>query len=80
MRKKCCSEEEVFAFVWNNCDDDGLWTGDAAVIAAEFSVNEIEAHEVLTELCDGVHIEEVYPGTFAITAWRERDEPAEESW
>lgn len=78
MRKKHFCEQEVFGFIWNNCDDDGLWTGDAATIAAEFKVSEDTAYEVLSEICDGGHIEKVYPGTYAITKWREPDESSEE--
>jgi hypothetical protein len=78
MRKKCCSEEEVFAFVRTNADEDGLWTGDAETIAAEFHVSEIEAHDALGELCDGGRIERVYACTYAITRWQERDDLGEE--
>jgi hypothetical protein len=78
MRKKYCDQESVFAHIWNNADRDGLWTGDDAVLAETFHVTEDEAHEVLGEICDAGHIEKVYPGTYAITEWRERDEPGEE--
>jgi hypothetical protein len=78
MRKKCCCEEEVFAFAWNNADEDGMWAGDAASVAEEFGVSENEAHEVLGELCDRALVEKVYPGTYAITKWRERDDAGEE--
>ena len=29
MKKYFC-EEDVFGYVWENCDRDGLWDGDAA--------------------------------------------------
>jgi hypothetical protein len=77
MRKKYFCEEEVFGFIWEHADD-GMWTGDAATIAAEFCVTEDEAYEVLNEICDGGHIERVYPGTYAITKWRDRDDADEE--
>jgi hypothetical protein len=80
MRKKYFDWEYVFEFVGRNADRDGLWTGDAATIAAKFGVTENEAHDVLREICDGGHIEQVYPGTYAITEWRERDESGEEAF
>jgi hypothetical protein len=78
MRKKCCCEEEVFAFVWNNADEDGLWSGDAAVIAAEFGVTEDESYSSLSDLTDRGLIEQLYPGNFAIVRWREGNDPGEE--
>jgi hypothetical protein len=68
----------VFGFVWNNADHDGMWNGYAATIAAEFKVSEDTAYAMLSEICDGGHIEKVYPATYAITKWRERDEADEE--
>jgi hypothetical protein len=77
MRKrKYCDEETVFEHIWNNCDD-GMWTGDAATIAAEFKVSEDTAYTVLSEICDGGYIEKVDPSAFAITKWPE-DESGEE--
>jgi hypothetical protein len=77
MRKKYFREEEVFRFIWEHADD-GMWSRDAATIAAEFGVTEDEAYEVLSEICDGGHIEKVYPGTYAITKWRERGDLGKE--
>ena len=75
MRKKYFGEESAFEFVWNNCDHDGLWNGDAATPAAEFDVTEDEAHEMIGVLCDGRHVEKVFHGKYAIVKWRERDDP-----
>jgi hypothetical protein len=77
MRKKYCSEEEVFKFIWDNCDDDGLWNGDAATVAEEFGVSEDAAHEALGELCDRGLIEKLVPGKYAVVKWHEGDDPGE---
>jgi hypothetical protein len=73
MKKKYFDEEGVFVFVWNNADEDGIWQGNDQILAAAFDVTQDEAHELLGELCDGGHLEEVYRGTYAITKWREWD-------
>ena len=78
MRRKYFDWEYVFEFIWKNCDYDGLWSGDDATVAGKFGVTEDEAHEVLGDLCDRGVIEHVYPGTYAITEWREQDEPADD--
>ena len=78
MRKKYCDQESVFAHIWDNCDQDGLWAGDASTVAAEFGVSEDETYATLSELCDRGHVERLVPGTYAITEWRERDEPADD--
>ena len=78
MRKKHCNRETTFEHIWKHADNDGVWTGDAAIIAAEFGVSENEAHELIGELCDRGLVERVYPGTYAITKWRERDDAGEE--
>jgi hypothetical protein len=78
MRKKYCDEESVFAHIWVNADEDGLWTGNASTVAAEFNVSEDEAYDALTELCDRGHVEKLVPGTYAISEWRERDDLGEE--
>ena len=73
MKKHFC-EENVFGFVWNNADHDGMWNGDAATIATEFKVSEDTAYAMLSEICDGGHIERAYPGTYAIVRWPENDD------
>jgi hypothetical protein len=78
MKKHCFCEQEVFAHLWDNADCDGLWTGDASAVAAEFGVSEDEAHEMLGELCDGHHVEKLVPGKYAIVKWPERDDAGEQ--
>jgi predicted transcriptional regulator of viral defense system len=78
MKKNCFCEQEVFAHLWDNADRDGLWTGDASTVAAEFGVSEDEAHDMIGELCDRGLVEKVYPGTYAITKWPERDDSSAE--
>jgi predicted transcriptional regulator of viral defense system len=68
----------VFAHILNNADRDGLWTGNASTVAAEFNVSEDEAYDALGELCDRGHVEKLVPGTYAISEWPERDEPADD--
>jgi hypothetical protein len=78
MRTRYFGWEYVFEFVWKNADRDGVRDGNASTVAVEFGVTEDEAHEALGEICDTGHIEEVYPGTYAISKWRERDDRDEE--
>jgi predicted transcriptional regulator of viral defense system len=78
MRQKYCDWERVFEFVWKNADRDGMWGGDDATVASEFGVTEDEAHEVLGELCERGHVERIYPGTYAVVNWPERDEETDE--
>ena len=78
MRKKYCDEESVFEHIWKNADADGLWEGDDARLAVEFSVGEDEAHEMLGELCDRNLIQRVGTATYIITRWRERDDAGKE--
>jgi hypothetical protein len=78
MWKKYCDQESVFAHIWDNADRDGLWTGDASTVAAEFNVSEDEAYATLSELCDRDRIQRVGNSTYIVTRWPERDEPAEE--
>jgi hypothetical protein len=78
MRKKYCDQESVFAHLWNHADADGLWTGDASIMATEFGVSEDEAQDMLGELSDRHLIERVGTATYIVTRWRERDEPDEE--
>jgi hypothetical protein len=77
MRMRYFGWEYVFEFIWKNADRDGMWNGDASAVAAAFNVGEDEAHEMLAALCDRGHVERLVPGTYAITEWRERDEPGE---
>jgi hypothetical protein len=78
MKIKYCSWEEVFAFIWNNADEDGIWHGDSAGLAQEFSVTRDEAYEVLSELCDKNLIEDIGSDGYAIVRWPERDGRADE--
>jgi hypothetical protein len=78
MKKRYFGWEYVFEFIWNDADEDGIWTGDATTLAAAFHVTEDEAHDTLSELCDRGLIEKLLPGKFAIVKWRERDDPGEE--
>jgi hypothetical protein len=78
MTKKYCDQESVFAHIWDNADADGLWDGDDATLAAEFSVSADEAYAVLSELCDRNRIERVWTATYIITRWLERDDLGEE--
>jgi hypothetical protein len=66
--------EQAFHFIWQSADEDGIWRGDAASLAADFDVSEDEAHSVLSELCDRRLIERVYSQTYVIVNWRERDD------
>jgi hypothetical protein len=75
--KKHFSFEEVFEYIWQHCDSEGLWNGDDATLAEEFHVSEDEAHTMLGDLSDRLLIEKVYEGRYAIVKWRERDDPAE---
>jgi len=78
MRTRYFGWEYVFEHICLHCDRDGLWSGDDATVAVTFRVSEGGAHEVLGELCDRGHVEQVYPGTYAVVKWRERDEAAED--
>jgi hypothetical protein len=77
MKKYFC-ERPVFGFIWDHADADGIWEGDAATIAAEFSVPEDEAYATLSELCDRNRLQRIGDAKYIITTWRERDEPGEE--
>jgi hypothetical protein len=79
MRKRYCDQESVFQHIWRSADDDGLWTGGGASLGEAFGVSEDEAYDVLSELCDRGHVEEVFPGKYAIVKWRERDDLCEEA-
>jgi hypothetical protein len=78
MRRKYFGEEYVFEFICQHCDNDGMWTGNAEALAAEFNASEDEAYDALSELCDRDRIQRVGNSTYIVTRWRERDEPGEE--
>jgi hypothetical protein len=73
VKKKYFDWEYAFEFIWKSVDSEGLWKGDDAALAKEFRVSEDESHTVLGHLSDLGLIEELIPGTYAITKWRERD-------
>ena len=77
MRKKLFCEEDLFRFIWEHADD-GMWTGDAATIAAEFNVSEAEAYDTLSELTDRNHLQRLESAKYIIVRWRERDDAGEE--
>jgi len=77
MRKKHFDGKAVFAFIWSNCDQNGLWDGSATTLAEWFHVSEDEAQCVLGDLADRGLIEMLYPGRWAIVKWRERDDAGE---
>ena len=66
MRRKYFGEECVFEFVWQHCDNDGIWDGDAESVAADFHVSEDEAHEMLSDLANRGLIERLYPGAMRL--------------
>jgi hypothetical protein len=76
--KKHFGEEDVFGFVWDCADADGILTGNAESLAAEFNVTGDEVHATLSELCDRNLIQRVENSTYIITKWRERDEASDE--
>lgn len=77
MKRKYFGWEYVFEHIYQHCDRDGFWDGDAASVAKEFNVTEDEVHSMLSDLCDRGLIETLFPGKWAITKWRERDDPGE---
>ena len=74
MKKRHFDWEYVFEYIWQHCDKDGIWNGDAPTLAAEFDVPEDEARDLLSELSDRRLIEQLYLGKYAIVKWRERGE------
>jgi hypothetical protein len=77
VRRKYFGEEYVFEFIWQHCDNDGLWTGDAESVASEFDVTEDAAHEALGDLCDRGLIQKLESAKYIVTKWRERDDGEE---
>jgi hypothetical protein len=76
--KKHFSFEQVFEYIWQHCNSEGLWNGGDGTLAEEFDVSEHDGHTMLGDLCQRGLIEMLIPGTFAIVKWRERDWPEEE--
>jgi hypothetical protein len=72
MRRKYFGSEQVFEFIWNNADEDGLWAGDTTTLAAEFHVAEDESYAALGELCGRNRIQRTGAVTCTITKWPER--------
>jgi hypothetical protein len=78
MKQKYCDWGHVFDHICQHCDREGLWTGNAEDLATEFAVSEDEADEMLSDLAGRGLIEHLYPDTYAIAKWPERDDPGEE--
>jgi hypothetical protein len=78
MRRKYFGWEQVFEFIWQHCDCDGLGSGNDETLAAKFNVTKDAAYDALPELRDRNLIQRVGTATYIITRWRERDEPVEE--
>ena len=78
MRKKCFREEDVFGFIWDHADEEGMWAGDSATVAEEFNVAEDAAYAELSELCDRDRIQRIGEKTYIVTRWPERDDPGKE--
>jgi len=72
--KKHFDWETVFAFIWKNCDPDGIWSGSAEHLADKFGVSADEALGMLDQLCARGLLEKVFEGTYAITKWHEPDD------
>jgi hypothetical protein len=78
MRKRYFREEDVFGFIWDAADSDGMWDGNDQTLAVAFNVSADAAYAVLGDLCDRNRLQRVGGATYIITRWRERDEPGEE--
>ena len=52
MEQKYFDWEYVFDFIWQHCDRDGLWDGDAASVAAEFHASEETTKRFLISLTE----------------------------
>jgi hypothetical protein len=77
-RKKYFGWEQAFHFIWQGADQDGIWHGDAASLAAEFDATEDDAYSVLSDLRDGRKIEKLYTGKYIIVNWPEKDDLPDE--
>lgn len=78
MKKKHFGDEYLFEFIWNNCDHQGIWNGDAATVAAEFAVTENDADDTLSKLCNRNRIQRVGKEKYIISRWRYREESQED--
>ncbi len=78
MRRRYFREEDVFGFVRNTADPDGIWNGNDQTLAAAFNVSADAAYAVLSDLCDRNRLQRVGDATYIITTWRERDDAGEE--
>jgi hypothetical protein len=78
MRRKYFCEEYVVEFIWQHCDNDGLWDGDAETLAAKFNVTKDTAYDALSELCVRDLIQRVGEREYIVVNWRERDDRDEE--
>jgi hypothetical protein len=76
--KKHFGDEYLFEFIWNNCDREGLWDGDAGTVAEEFGVSEDEAYSAISDLCDRGLIEKLGADRYIITRWVDRNVPCDE--
>jgi hypothetical protein len=73
-RRKYFDWEQAFHFIWQNADRDGIWKGDAAVLAEEFDASADDGESVLDELRGRRLIERLYTGSFYLSNWREKDD------
>lgn len=55
-----------------------MWEGNDQTLAAAFGVAENEAYATLSDLTDRNRLQRLGSETYLITAWRKRDEPADE--
>ncbi len=78
MKTRYFCEEDVFRFIWDAADADGLWNGNAEVLARKFNVSAEAAYAFLSDLCDRHLIEKLFSEKYAIMNWRERDYSGEE--
>ena len=78
MRKRDFREEDVFGFIWDAADEDGLWNGNDETLARKFNVSTDAAYAVLSGLCDGHHLQRLESAKYIIVRWRERDDVGEE--
>ena len=52
-------------------DENGIWHGDADLLAGHFGVLEEEAHEMLTDLAEHQAVQRVGTRHYLIPNWRE---------
>ena len=75
MRMRYFREEDVFGFIWNAADADGMWEGNDQTLAAAFNVSADAAYAVLSDLCDRNRLQRIGTDTYIITKWRESAAP-----